>query len=69
MTCHYPDGSVVTVVDVLQITHAAIATVSNNFLLLELMYAHSGLLLCVYFQVLNWKMYISNMLMPKSSGV
>jgi hypothetical protein len=31
----YPDGNVVTVVDVLHITHAAIATVSANFLLLE----------------------------------
>lgn len=33
--CLYPDGNVVTVVDVLHITHAAIATVSVNFLLLE----------------------------------
>jgi hypothetical protein len=32
--CLYPDGNVVTVVDVLHITHAAIATVSVNFLLL-----------------------------------
>lgn len=36
MTCYiYPDGNVVTVVDVLHITHAAIATVSANLLLLE----------------------------------
>lgn len=34
MPCYiYPDGNVVTVVDVLHITHAAIATVSGNFCL------------------------------------
>jgi hypothetical protein len=33
--CLHPDGNVVTVVDVLHITHAAIATVSVNFFLLE----------------------------------
>lgn len=36
MCCLYPDGNVVTVVDVLHITHAAIATVSEKFQLLDI---------------------------------
>jgi hypothetical protein len=57
--CLYPDGNVVTVVDVLHITHAAIATVSVNFLLLGsssewlgyLVHINYVLLLCACFSV------------------
>ena len=42
MCCCYPDGSVVTVIDVLHITHAAIATVSNNFPLLEFVFVYTN---------------------------